>query len=244
MDQFYIDNTNFIRFNLEHRLAFLLFLIFTIYFVYQGVKKWENNQKRKYAIILASFAIFTQLFKALIRVPLGNFDASTDLPLHLCNLMPFVMLYVFIKGNRDIFAIFFFWIMAGTFQALFTPTLKNAFPHYESIRYWVVHGGLVALCFYGFYAYKWRFTYKDVIKSVAVMNITALFIYPINVFLGANYFFLNGKPEGKNLYSLLPEWPTYILCLEGVLVLLFSLVFIIFKGLEFWADGKIAVYTD
>ncbi len=233
---FLVDTTNFVPFGSEHYLILLGILIFGVYFIYSGKYRWEKKQKRNYAIILAGAMAFTQLFKMFVRMYLGNYDQTTDLPFHLCSSMPFVLMYIYYTEKRNVWAIFFFWMMAGTSQALFTGTIKDVLPHYESIRYWLVHGGCVILSIYGFVVYGWRLKFTDVLKSCLAMNVAALFVYPINIWLGSNYFFLNGKPDGKTLYNLLPEWPTYILCLEGVLLLLFSVVYFVFKGIEHFVD--------
>lgn len=229
-ESFYKDTKDFVHFDTEHNIILISFLVFGIYFIYSGVYRWSNRQKRKYAIILASLMAFSQLFKMLIRIFLGNYDQTTDLPFHLCSLMPFVLIYIYYKEAKGIWAIFFFWMMAGTSQALFTGTIQDVLPHYEAVRYWLVHGGCVILSVYGFVAYNWKLKYTDVLKSCLAMNLAALIIYPINLMLNSNYFFLNAKPDGKTLYSLLPEWPYYILCLEGILIVLFSLVYFLFMG--------------
>ena len=79
-------------------------------------------------------------------------------------------------------------------------------------------------------------SFSDIWKSAIAMNLTAAIIYPINWLLGSNYFFLNGKPPGTTLYTVLPEWPTYILCLEGILLFLFTLVVLLFKGIAYLQD--------
>jgi len=227
---FTLDKKDFNLYSTEHFIVLIVLLLFGIYFNYSGKKRWNAIQRRKYAFYLALAMTISQFFKMFIRIYLGNFSVETDLPLHLCSIMPMVLMYIYYKEHKSVWAIFFFWMMAGTAQALFTGTLTDKLPHYEAIRYWLVHGGCVILSIYGFYVYNWRFKYSDVIKSAVAMNIAALIIYPINVAIGSNYFFLNGKPATKTLYSLLPEWPTYILCLEGVVLILFSVVYILFMG--------------
>jgi len=63
--------------------------------------------------------------------------------------MPFVMYYKWRFG----WSILFFWICAGTAQAMITPTHVAAFPNYEAIRYWAVHVGLPVMAVYGAVVY-------------------------------------------------------------------------------------------
>lgn len=159
---------------------------------------------------------------------LGVFDIRNDLPLHLCNIMPFFMPLIMLKKWRFGWSILFFWICAGTFQALITPTHVESFPHYESIRYWAVHAGLTMMAVYGAVVYGWRLTWKDALFSAIGMHVLAMIIYPINVLLNSNYLYLMAKPPGKTMYDLLGPWPWYIISLEGVILVLFSLLLIPF----------------
>ncbi|HPQ21169.1 MAG TPA: TIGR02206 family membrane protein, partial [Saprospiraceae bacterium] len=114
----------------------------------------------------------------------------------------------------------------------FTPTLTEYMPHYEAIRYWIVHSGLPLLAIYGYYIYGWQPTMKDALISGIALNILALIMYPINLLLGSNYVYLNGKPPGTTLYSYLGPWPYYIISLEFVWIIMFSLLVLIFRGIS------------
>lgn len=226
---FYTDTFSFVAFGLEHNLILIFSLIFGFLFIFKGYHNRDIEKKRKYALLLCLSMMIVQTAKPLIKLYLGNFNIEDDLPLHLCNLMPFAMFIAFYMKSRLVWAIFFFWIIAGTSQSLVTPTLTEKLPHYDAIRYWLVHAGLVIISIYGAVVMGWRLEVKDIFLSSIAMNITAIIIYPINVMLGANYFYLNAKPGVDTFYSLLPEWPIYILHLEWIMLLLFTIVFMIFK---------------
>ncbi|HRD07173.1 MAG TPA: TIGR02206 family membrane protein [Saprospiraceae bacterium] len=229
LTSFYTDSNQFIHFGYEHIQVLMVCLIFGIWFIYSGKFKWTPAERQKNAMRLAVVMMVLQLFKPAIRLVLGNYNHTTDLPFHLCSLMPFALWFIYKAQHRQAWAIFFFWIMAGTFQALFTPTLTDVLPHYEALRYWGVHAGVVILALFGYFAMGWRLKAMDIIWSGLAMNATALIIYPYNCLTHSNYFFLNAKPPGTTLYSLLPAWPWYILALEGVLIVLFSIIYAIFQ---------------
>lgn len=227
--KFYQDTFSFEAFGAEHNLILLFSTLLGILFIFKGQQSWNDEQKRRYALYLCVAMMLIQLAKPIIRLNLGNFMVTDDLPLHLCNLMPFAMFAAFYLKNRLIWAIFFFWIIVGTSQSLFTPTLTENLPHYDAIRYWLVHAGLVIVSIYGAVVMGWRLEVKDIMWSSIAMNIAAIIIYPINVMLNSNYFYLNAKPKVDTFYSMLPEWPLYILHLEWIMLLFFSIVYFIFK---------------
>jgi hypothetical integral membrane protein (TIGR02206 family) len=70
--------------------------------------------------------------------------------------------------------------------------------------------------------------FKDMYYSLFWLNVLAFTVYFINVQIGANYMYMSGKPESATMYSLLGDWPIYILQLEFVALLLFSIIYLPF----------------
>jgi len=228
IDSIFAENDTFLRFSLEHGLSLAFWWIIGFIMMYLGRKSWNDQQQRKYIFYFGLIIAATQIFKVYARVHLGTFDIKIDLPLELCNIMALAMPFIMYYKWRFGWSILFFWICAGTAQAMITPTHVAAFPNYEAIRYWAVHVGLPVMAVYGAVVYGWRLTWKDALFSGIGMNLMALVIYFVNSTIGSNYMYLNAKPPGTTLYSILGPWPWYILSLEGVILVLFSLLLIPF----------------
>lgn len=233
IDLILAENNTFIRYDTEHWVSLFFWWCIGLSMFYLGRNKWNEAAQKKYIFYFSVFVAFTQIFKPLARLYIGSFDITKDLPLELCNIMalsmPLIMLYKWRFG----WSILFFWICAGTAQAMITPTHVAAFPNYEAIRYWAVHVGLPIMAIYGAVVYGWRVTWKDALNSAIAMNVTALVIYIANLILGSNYMYLNAKPPGTTLYSILGPWPWYILSLEGVIIVLFSILLIPFVVIKY-----------
>jgi hypothetical integral membrane protein (TIGR02206 family) len=222
------DNGTFITYGTEHFVSILLWIIFGIIFILYSQKYLSPKQQKKSVVIFCVLIALSQLSKVIIKTQLGVFDHREDLPLHLCNMLPFIIPVSLYFKNRKLWAVLFLWIMAGTFQSLITPTLKESFPHYEFMRYWIVHCGLVIVAIYPIFVWKFRLQLKDLVIGAIAMNVLALFMYFINLGLDANYMYLVAKPSGDTLYSLLGPWPWYILSLEFVMAALFFIVYLPF----------------
>lgn len=240
---FYTDNGQFEPRSFEHIAAVLICFFLGILLIRKG-KTSSQVLALKYALGTSLFIASTQAFKVIFKLLTNRFDVTEDLPLHLCNMIPFLLVFAFWKKNQKLFKILAFWVMAGTLQAVFTPTLTESLPHYEAIRYWVVHVGLPIIVIYSIYVLGWKLHYKDVILSIIALNLQAFVLYHFNNIVGSNYIYINGKPEGTTLYSILPEWPTYILCLEGIAIVLFSLVWLLFYPVSRAFDRKQAAKTS
>lgn len=229
MDAFLISNNGFVNYSTEHGLTFGLWVSFCILVLYLGRNLWNPEQQQKYITILLIMAASTQIMKIVIKLWDGSFMITHDLPLHLCNMLPFVMILIMWQKNRYWWAFFFFWIVGGSSHSLFTTSLTESFPHYENIRYWLLHSILVMSALYGAIVYRFDLEKMDIIRSWIGINLLAVIIYPINVWIGSNYVYLNGKPPGTTFYDLLGPWPEYIIQLEFVVLIIFSLVYVIFK---------------
>ncbi|MBK8516460.1 MAG: TIGR02206 family membrane protein [Saprospiraceae bacterium] len=228
LDLFLKDNGGFTNYSWEHGFSFIACIFFIIIALYYGRNKWNGSEKILYITIICTFGACTQLFKVGYKYYAGIFDPTNDIPLHLCNIMTLIMPFIMWFRWRALWGISFFWIVAGCAQALFTPTLTESLPHYEAVRYWAVHAVIILGAFYGWYVFGFKPTISDAIKSAIGMNVLAAILYPINVSLGSNYMYLNKKPPGKTFYDLLGPWPDYILSLEVMLVVLFSIILIPF----------------
>jgi len=228
MDKFLLDNGQFTNYGLEHSVCFITTLIFIAYVLYMGRNRWSPTNKHLYITLICAFGAITQLFKVIYKYQSGIFDVGNDVPLHLCNLMTLLMPFIMWYQWRVAWGITFFWIMAGCAQSIFTPTLTESLPHYEAIRYWAVHGVIILGALYGAFVFQWQISWKDAVRSAIGLNLLALIIYPINLALGSNYMYLNGKPPGKTFYDLIGPWPDYIIVLEIVVWALFTLMLIPF----------------
>jgi uncharacterized membrane protein YwaF len=72
------------------------------------------------------------------------------------------------------------------------------------------------------------------LKAALWINVYALAIYFFNNVIGSNYLMVNAKPDVPSLLDLLPEWPWYILWMEGIGVVTFLILYspFFFKSLK------------
>ena len=228
LTSFFQDNWTFHSYSFEHFSSLVISLLIAFLLIYLLPKRVSRSFVDRIMLCFSLFVWISQVLKVFIKLNLENFDLLRDLPLELCNILTFLMPIVYIFRSRTLWFMIFFWIMAGTFQALVTPTLQQSFPHYEYWRYFIVHAGLVICVLYPAFQWGWTLNINHAVCSALGLNAVAFFMYHVNKFFGSNYMYVNEKPPGKTLYSLLSEWPYYILQLELVVILLFGLLLIPF----------------
>lgn len=228
LNSFFGTDHLFTSYSQEHFSLLLAFLFFSIVFI-QSLKKNSKEAQRKILLGVSVFLSIAQLSKIPLNLYVGTFDITKDIPLHMCNFLPFLMIWVYTIKSRVIWATIFFWIILGVSQANFTPSVEYSLFHFDAIRYWMVHMGLILLAIYPAFVWNWELELKDVSRTVIWLNIIALVIYGINLILNSNYLYVMDKPAGTTFFSILPPWPNYILVLEIIIIIWSLMVLGVFK---------------
>ncbi|MCD6365712.1 MAG: TIGR02206 family membrane protein [Planctomycetes bacterium] len=147
-----------------------------------------------------------------------------SLPLHLCGVAVYLIVFALMTGNRTAFELAFFWGLAGTAQAIITPDVDQAFPSYVFAKYFIRHCGIVVAVLFAVWGLKMRPRPKSPWVAMIICNIYMVIVAPINYLLGSNYLFICAKPDAPSPFFFWP-WPWYILFIEALGVVLFWLLY-------------------
>ncbi|MEY4926973.1 MAG: hypothetical protein RI894_1409 [Bacteroidota bacterium] len=215
------ENTHqFIPYSREYWLTILFFallggFIFTFAKKQTEANKWLIGEAMSWTLV----ATFTSYM--LVKIRLGTFDAAEDLPFHLCNVCVYLSPFFLHTRRKELYFALFCWVMSGTLQGIITPNIAEGFPHFNFLRYWLIHGGLVMLMLYSTFILGFRMTFKGAMTAFFAIQLYAIFAFSMNFLLRANYAFLNQKPAHASLFDVLGGYPYYLISLEGVAILLF-----------------------
>ena len=124
------------------------------------------------------------------------------------------------------------------FQSSFTPDIQVGFPHYHFIRFWLAHNLMVVAIVYASVVYGMRPTWQSFWRSFAALLIFTVITIPVNLLLGANYFWILGKPTTASLLDYFGPWPWYLVSAAVFALIHFYLVYLPFqlKGKGAWID--------
>ena len=154
------------------------------------------------------------------------------LPLHICGVAIFLTAWVLLAPRQRIYEIAYFWGMAGTVQAILTPSVANHFPSIWTFTYFIGHGTIVVGVLFATIAMKLRPARGAMVRIIIITNAYLLCVAGMNWLWGANYMFLCQPPKGRSPFFFLP-WPWYLVMLEGVAVGLMLIVYA-----PFWLSRK------
>lgn len=214
--------------SMEHWLPIVLAVLFGVVVIQYAKRNLSvKNQYRFIHFMAIGISLLVIAFH-LHKVISGNYNVQKDLPLYLCSLLA-ILIPVFTYYRKFwMYEILFFWIIAGTLQAVITPDIASGFPTFDYVRYWVVHLGLLMVISYATLVFKMMPNFKSVFKSFFALQLYFLAIVVVNDLLNANYFYLNEKPQSASLLDYLGDWPIYIIIVQAVLIPYFLLIYLPF----------------
>jgi hypothetical integral membrane protein (TIGR02206 family) len=159
----------------------------------------------------------------------GKWTIQTMLPLQVCSLLVWFGALMLVTKSYRIYEFMYFMGIGGAIQALATPDLGiYGFPHFRFFQTFISHGLIITSAIYVTVVEGYRPTWKSILRVALWMNLYLIPIYFLNNAIGSNYLFVNHKPETASLLDALPEWPIYILYMEGLGVVTFLILYIPF----------------
>ncbi len=223
---FFTYNQDFSLFGAQHIVVMLLMVLFCILFPLIGKKWLTSTQQLRLSRIMALTVSFWALAYVIIKLWLGDFNYRTDLPLDICNLTALLLPFLMWHPSYRIHEVLYFWILAGTVQAIITPHLINGFPNYIFIKYWFVHAGLVVYAVYITAVFNYYPTLQSIWKAFLVLQLYVGFVFGANLLLGSNYVYVLGRPPTASILDYLGPWPWYLLVVEGMALVVFVIVYL------------------
>lgn len=168
----------------------------------------------------------------LAEVGVAEF-VQRHLPLHICGLAALALVVTLIFRNRYTFEIVYFWGLAGTLNALATPQLEVAFPHYRFFQFFIAHGGIVAGALFAVWGLRMRPTFASLGRAFGWLLALTCALLVVNPLLESNYMFLREPPVSASPFFFAP-WPYYIPVLAGVALVFFCVLLAPFEIAARW----------
>lgn len=224
------SSNSFEMFSVIH-LATILVLLCLILLLFLGrrfirahtdrLKFWE----RLAAISLFAMEISYHLWMSMT----GRWGAEDSLPLELCSISLLAAIILLWTGDRRLVDFVVFAGIGGALQAVITPVLDMNFPHFRFFHFFYTHAGIILTGLYFVWVKNYRPTFRGVLKTMIAVNALLPIIMAANWLFDGNYMFLRMKPQNGSLLDFLGPYPWYILSLEAVAFIMFSLIWLLLR---------------
>jgi hypothetical integral membrane protein (TIGR02206 family) len=226
LNSFFEYNQDFYLFGSQHLWMMGLTLLLCIFLPWWSKRYLKEGAQLWLARVMGLILSVAVITYPLIRLYLGDFDLQTDLPLDICNILGLAMPFLIWHPRYQVHEVIYFWVLAGTLQAVLTPHLYNGFPNFTFLKYWVVHGGLILVIVYCTVVFRLYPSWRSIFKSFAFLQLYAFGVFSINLLIGSNYVYLMGKPPTASPLDYLGPWPWYLLVVEALCLVMFILVYL------------------
>lgn len=213
---------DFVFYSPSHWIA--LFILLTMFAILWRSKGWFAKPKidLRARWILAILLLGQELSLNIWHLSIGDWDAGSTLPFHLCGMGIVLGAFLLINRNSLLYELVYFWGLGGAIQALLTPDIGiYGYPHYRFFQFFFSHGILIFASLYMTWIGGMRPTHRSIWKVMGITNIYMVFIAGFNYLTDGNYLFICHKPVNGSLIDVLGPWPWYILSLEVVAVISF-----------------------
>lgn len=146
-------------------------------------------------------------------------------PLQLCDLALLLTVWALWSLRRGVSVVAYFWGLSGSLQAILTPDLRQGFPDYWWVKFFLTHCGVVLSVVYLAVTARVAPTARSVWRVWGLTNVYAAIAGLINWGFGTNYGYLARKPMQPSLLDYFGPWPWYILVLEAAALASFFLYY-------------------
>lgn len=171
------------------------------------------------------------IIKPVLYMTVYDWPWTNSLPLALCRINEFLVIYMLLKRSYRVFEIAYF-LAIGSVAALLTPDLPVGFPDIRFLLFFLSHSLAVLAVMYGIFAYGFRPTLRSVGAVFIFLALYTLLIAGLNMLLDANYLFLMRKPEGASVLDYLGPWPIYVFAMVGMAIVLCLLCYLPFARIS------------
>ena len=152
------------------------------------------------------------------------------LPLHMCDFSAYsILAYLFTK-IRIFFVFAFFWGILGAGFALLTPDVIYGFPYFEYIQSHIGHSFILIGVSYALQVDNQKVIASDPFKILAITTILLAAIYAVNSIIGrgANYWYVNFKPEGDSIMNWMRAEPYHMIDIYILAIVLCYFLYFIY----------------
>jgi len=205
----------------EHVAALFVIAVTTVGLVV-AARKRPGEWLKVLAVVLVVDEVSWWVYLLFGGVPGSRFAQS--LPLQLCDVAILITAAALWTRNRLAVEVSYFWGLAGTIQALFTPDVPQHFPSYPYFQYYIAHGGVVAASLILVVGMRLHPRPWAVVRVAGLTIAYAALVGITDAVTGANYMYLRSKPPSPTLLDVLGPWPVYIFSATLIAFVLFAIL--------------------
>lgn len=207
---------DFSPFSLLHGLIVLLFMTATAMLILVGRRLSDDGRRRLDKTLGVSIVALWIVSSGWWMLP-ARFDASTTLPLHVCDLTSLLAGLVLLFPRRRLRALLYFWGIGMSLQAIVTPDISFGPGSAWFWIFWMSHAAIIAIAVYDFAVRGFRPQWSDFRFAVVAGLAYLAVVLAINIAFGFNYGFVgDARPGEVSVVDFLGPWPLRVVWMAAL----------------------------
>ena len=211
------------RLGAEHSAALVATALACVLLAWTGRRLRGTPAALTFGRVFAVLLLVAQFADPFISAHYGWLEARNGLPLELCDISGFAIMFALWTHRQAAFELAYFWGLAGALMAILMPDLPADIPTLEFLRFFGMHIGIVGGIFYLGPGLGMRPRPNSEWKVFGWTLLCAVFVGAINHQLDANYMYLCQSPPGTPL-ELFGPWPWYLFGAAGLAIGMYLLL--------------------
>ena len=152
---------------------------------------------------MAAVRFANMLIHYVGRIVIGEWRLSEDLPLHICFVTNFLMMYVLATDNkRSLFAFVYYFTLIGPLPAAIFPDLSRTWGGYLFHQFIISHHVMLLFSLYCAFVLEYKTSPRHAVCAYFLGNAYVAAVSVFNRIFGTNYIMLGELPE--QLYRHFP----------------------------------------
>ena len=193
----------------EH-LVPLAILVVTVVLLCVAARRAPGRWIDAVAVIMALVIVIAELSWQPYTLANHVWSVGASLPVQLCDVGGFVAAAALLWRQLLLVEVAYFWGLGGTLQALLTPDLKDHFPSFPYLQFYVTHD-MVILAALFLVVGLGLLPRRGAVRRIFVLTLAfAALVGLIDLVTGGNYMYLRAVPVSGSLLNLMGPWPWYI----------------------------------
>ena len=219
------SNESFLAYGPSHWAALSMLAIAAAVLIVRGRQIRGTPLERRFSRQLGAGLLLINLGLQTYAMLPHVWTVGESLPFQLCDLAWMAAVIALWTGRRWACGFVYYWGLTLTSQALFTPRLGVDFPSLEFLMFFISHGLTVLAAVYltwgtGAARPTWRLWGVTSLATLA----WGVLMLGFNTWAGANYLYVNRKPENRSILDGFGEWPYYLFIEAAVGLTVWALI--------------------
>jgi hypothetical integral membrane protein (TIGR02206 family) len=178
---------------------------------------------------LATGIVALVAFELAAGVREGWLGWKAALPLELCDAALVLAVITLVAPRPALAEVVYFWAGSGTLLAMLTPELPWAFPRWEFVVFFGLHGLVLVAALVLVFGLGLRPRPGAPWRAFRITAGWAAFVGLVDLALGTNYMYLRRKPVVATPLDWMGPWPVYIGVGAAVALVLFLVLALPFR---------------